>query len=40
VPPRYLISKPWMNLRYDEVLNLIEKRMEERDTFQGKKFRI
>ena len=40
VPPRYLISKPWMSLRYDEVLNLIEKRMEERDTFQGKKFRI
>ena len=39
VPPRYLISEPWMNLRYDEVLNLIEKRMEERDTFQGKKFK-
>ena len=39
VPPRYLISKPWMNLRYDEVLNLIEKRMEERDTYQGKKFK-
>lgn len=36
VPPRYLVSKPWLNLRYDEVLNLIEKRMEERDTRQGK----
>lgn len=36
VPPRFLISEPWMNLRYDEVLNLIEKRMEERNTFQGK----
>ena len=40
VPPRYLISKPWMTLRYDEVLNLIEKRMEERDTFQGKLFSL
>ena len=39
VPPRYLISKPWMNLRYDEVLNLIEKRMEERNTFQGKDYK-
>lgn len=36
VPPRFLISEPWMNLRYDEVLNLIEKKMEERNTFQGK----
>ena len=36
VPPRYLISKPWMKLRYDQVLNLIEKRMEERDTWQGR----
>ena len=38
VPPRYLVSEPWMKLRYDEVLNRIEKRMEERDTWQGKKF--
>ena len=36
VPPRYLISKPWMKLRYDEVLSRIEKRMEERGTWQGK----
>ena len=36
VPPRYLISKPWMKLRYDEVLAHIEKRFEERDTWQGK----
>ena len=36
VPPRYLISKPWMKLRYDQVLSLIEKRMEERDTWQGR----
>ena len=38
VPPRYLVSKPWLNLRYDQVLALIEKRLEERNTFQGKKF--
>lgn len=38
VPPRYLVSKPWLNLRYDQVLALIEKRLEERNTFQGKLF--
>lgn len=36
VPPRYLVSEPWMKLRYDEVLARIEKRMEERDTWQGR----
>lgn len=36
VPPRFLISEPWMNLRYDEVLHRIEQRMEVRNTFQGK----
>ena len=40
VPPRYLISEPWMKLRYDEVLVRIEKRMEERDTWQGKKVQV
>ena len=39
VPPRYLVSKPWMKLRYDQVLSLIEKRMEERDTWQGRLYR-
>ena len=38
VPPRYLVSEPWMKLRYDEVLNRIEKRMEERNTWQGRVF--
>ena len=36
VPPRYLVSEPWMKLRYDAVLSSIEKRMEERGTWQGK----
>ena len=39
VPPRFLVSEPWMKLRYDEVLNRIEKRMEERDTCQGKRYK-
>ena len=38
VPPRYLVSEPWMKLRYDEVLSRIERRMEERDTWQGRLF--
>ena len=36
VPPRYLVSEPWMKLRYDQVLARIEQRMEERDCWQGK----
>ncbi len=36
VPPRYLVSEPWMKLRYDEVLAKIEKRMEEKETWQGR----
>ena len=36
VPPRFLVSEPWMKLRYDEVLTKIEKRMEERETRQGR----
>ena len=36
VPTRYLVSKPWCDLRYDQVLALIEKRLEERDTYQGR----
>jgi len=38
VPPRYLVSKPWENLRYDQVLAMIEKRMEERNTWQGRNY--
>ena len=40
VPPRFLVSKPWLNLRYDQVLNMIENRLEQRDTYQGKLFKI
>jgi len=36
VPPRYLASPGWGLVRNDQVLQKIEKRMEERDTWQGK----
>lgn len=36
VPPRFLISAPWHDLRYDQVLSLIEKRLTERATYQGR----
>lgn len=38
VPPRYLVSEPWMKLRYDAVLSRIEKRMEERGSWQGRMY--
>ena len=38
VPPRYLVSKPWLSLRYDQVLSLIERRLLDRNSYQGKKF--
>lgn len=36
VPPRYLSVNPWGTLRYDVVLQRIERRMEELDTWQGR----
>lgn len=38
VPPRFLsqFSSNWSLLRNDQILNLIEKRMEEKDSWQGK----
>ena len=38
VPPRILVSEPWMKLRYDQVLTRIERHMEERNTWQGRLF--
>jgi hypothetical protein len=38
VPPRFLAGPGWGLVRNDQVLNMIEKRMEERDTFQGRNF--
>ncbi len=39
VPPRFLSGTGWGLIRNDQVLTRIEKRMEERDTWQGKKSR-
>ena len=36
VPPRFLVTPPWENVRYDVVLQRIEKRFGERGTFQGR----
>ena len=36
VPPRYLAAPAWCSLRNDQLLSLFEKRLEERDTRQGK----
>lgn len=38
VPPKFLLSEPWMNLRYDTVLQMIESNLKKNHTFQGKKF--
>jgi uncharacterized protein len=40
VPPRYLAGTGWGLIRNDQVLTRIEKRMEERNTWQGRKFEI
>jgi radical SAM protein (TIGR01212 family) len=39
VPPRFLLSEPWGNLRYDQVLVQIQKRLETRDLWQGKYYK-
>ena len=38
VPPKFLAGTNWGALRYDQVLAKIEKRFEERNTWQGKLF--
>jgi len=37
VPPRYIEDRNWGLLRYDEVLRKIERELEKRDTWQGRK---
>jgi uncharacterized protein len=36
VPPRFLIAPDWGLLRTDQIMQKIEKRMEERNTWQGR----
>ena len=38
VPPRFLYQNTWGTVRYDVVLQNIEKKMAELDTWQGKFF--
>jgi hypothetical protein len=37
-PPRFLTSEAWGKKRTDQIVNLIETRLEELDTWQGKKY--
>lgn len=36
VPPRFLVSQAWGNIRNDQILQSIEKRLEQLNTWQGK----
>lgn len=38
-PPRYAVRKPW-GPRYDQILVKFEKLLEERNTFQGKRYSV
>ena len=39
VPPRFVNETPWGLIRNAELLRLLDKRLEERDTWQGRKYR-
>ena len=39
VPPRFLAGPGWGLIRNDQILNLVEKRLEERNTWQGRIFK-
>ncbi|MCD6113235.1 MAG: TIGR01212 family radical SAM protein [Bacteroidales bacterium] len=36
VPPRFIAGPTWGNIRNDQILNRIEKKLEEKNTWQGK----
>jgi radical SAM protein (TIGR01212 family) len=38
VPPRFLAGPDWSLLRYDQILQKIEKKLKERNSWQGKSF--
>jgi hypothetical protein len=38
VPPRFIAGPHWAPLRYDQILQMIEKQLEQRNTWQGKHF--
>ncbi len=39
VPPRFLVSPGWGKIRNDQILTMIEKQLEEKNTWQGKFFK-
>ena len=39
VPPRFLDGPGWGLIRNDQILNLIEKELKKRNTYQGKFFK-
>lgn len=39
VPPRFVNSTPWGLIRNAELIRLLEQRLEDRDTFQGRLYR-
>jgi len=40
VPPRFVTHTPWGLVRYADLVRMLEKRLEERGTWQGKKYPI
>ena len=36
VPPRFVLHTPWGLIRYADLVKMVEKRLEERDSWQGK----
>ncbi|MBR5660368.1 MAG: TIGR01212 family radical SAM protein [Bacteroidales bacterium] len=40
VPPRFVSETPWGLIRNDGILRLLDHRLEERDTFQGRLYNI
>ena len=40
VPPRFIAGPTWGDIRNDQILNLIEKKLEEQNTWQGKYYNI
>ncbi len=40
VPPRFLAHSDWGLIRNEQLLAMLDKRLEERDTWQGKNFRF
>ena len=38
-PPRYVLEPQWGLIRYDQVLQLIEKKLEAKDTWQGRLYK-